>query len=129
MMRVRLVGQLEAANITLEWAVTELPEMKNMSPGRCLHIMRIVQESIANSVKHAQSEKIMLATGVIGAKNRQVYVDMADYGVGIIDGPDAVSLQGRGIKNMQYRAEQLGATLNIDSAAGGTRIRLLMDVE
>ncbi len=129
MMRVRLVDQLEAANITLEWAVTELPEMKNMSPRRSLHIMRIVQESIANSIKHAQSEKIMLATGVIGVENRQVYVDMVDYGVGIIDGLDAASLQGRGIKNMQYRAEQLGATLNIDSATGGTRIRLLMDVE
>lgn len=128
MMRVRLVDQLEAANITLEWAVTELPEMKNMSPRRSLHIMRIVQESIANSIKHARSGKMMLATGVIGAENRQVYVDVIDYGSGIIDGLDAASRQGRGIKNMQYRAQQLGATLNIDSTAGGTRVRLLMDV-
>ncbi len=128
MMRVRLVDQLEAANITLEWAVTELPEIKNMSPRRSLHIMRIVQESITNSIKHAQSERIMLATGVIGAKNQQVYVDVMDYGVGIIDGLAAASLQGRGIKNMQYRAEQLGATLDIDSSRSGTRIRLLMDV-
>ncbi|MCF6211582.1 MAG: hypothetical protein L3J88_08710 [Gammaproteobacteria bacterium] len=129
MMRMRLVDQLEAANITLEWAVTELPEMKNMSPRRSLHIMRIVQESIANSIKHAQSEKMMLATGVIGAENRQVYVDVIDYGIGIAGGLDAVNRQGRGIKNMQYRAQQLGAILNIDSAAGGTRVRLLMDVE
>ncbi len=128
MMRMRLVDQLEAANITLEWAVTELPEMKNMSPRRSLHIMRIVQESIANSIKHAQSEKMMLATGVIGAENRQVYVDVIDYGIGIAGGLDAVSLQGRGIKNMQYRAEQLGATLSIDSLPGGTRVRLLIDV-
>lgn len=129
MMRVRLVDQLEAANITLEWAVTELPEMKNMSPRRSLHIMRIVQESITNSIKHARSERMMLATGVIGLENRRVYIDVIDFGVGISAGLDAASQQGRGIKNMQYRAEQLGAVLSIDSVTGETRVRLLMDVE
>jgi len=128
MMRVRLVDQLEAANITLEWAVTELPEMKNMSPRHSLHIMRIVQESITNSIKHARSEKMLLATGVTGTETRQVYVDVIDYGIGIDGGLLAASLQGRGIKNMQYRAQQLGATLDIDSVAGETRVRLLMDI-
>lgn len=128
MMRVRLVDQLEAAKIELEWAVTELPEIQNMSPRRSLHIMRIVQESITNSIKHAQSEKMTLATGLIEPARKQIYIDIIDYGAGIVGGPEAASTQGRGIRNMHYRAQQLAATLTVNSSATGTRVRLLIDI-
>lgn len=124
MMRLRLIDQLEASNIDLEWAVTELPILKNMSPSRSLHIMRIVQEAIANSIKHSGSNKMKLATGVL-EESQQIFIDVIDYGKSF----EQEKVQGsnnRGIDNMHYRADQLGAKLDISSNGNSTRVRLLL---
>lgn len=124
-MRMRLFEQLKAADINLEWAITEVPEIINTSPQHGLHIMRIVQEAITNSIKHAGTKEMKIATGVIH-QQQQVFIDIIDYGNGMSLETNTGSEQGRGIKNMYYRAQQLGATLAIDSSAKGTRIRLLL---
>jgi signal transduction histidine kinase len=125
MMRMRLVDQLEDASIELEWAVTELPEIKTMSPRRSLHIMRIVQEAITNSIKHSGSKKMTIATGVINNDMQKVYIDIIDYGRGV---DKESSIPGRGINNMHYRAEQLDAELVITHSSAGTKVRLLINV-
>ncbi len=135
MMRMRLLEQLEAAEIDLEWAVTELPEIKELSPRRSLHIMRIVQEAITNSIKHSTATKMRLATGVIesvvveaGETSNigNIFIDIIDYGKGMDETAGEYSHHGRGIVNMKYRAQQLGATLDINSSTGGTCVRLLL---
>jgi len=123
MMRMRLIDQLESANIELEWAVTELPEIKNMGPRHSLHIMRIVQEAIANSIKHSSSATMTLATGVID--NEKVYIDIIDYGQ---SNGNTQSNTSRGINNMQYRADQLGGELQIKHTNTGTSVRLLLNI-
>lgn len=128
MMRYRLSDQLEAADIKLEWAVTDLPELPNMSPRRSLHTMRIVQEAITNSIKHSESKKMTLSTGVIGKETRSVFVDIIDYGKGFDLSAISSSDFGRGVKNMQYRANQMDAVLDLDSSLSGTRVRLLIEL-
>ncbi len=127
MMRMRLADQLEAANIKLKWAVTDVPEIKNMSPSLNLHIMRIVQEAITNSIKHSHSKTIMIATGVAEGKQR-VYIDIVDYGVGFNNIENA-NQHSRGLKNMAYRAKQLNAELLIKSSNVGTSVRLFITIE
>ncbi len=145
MMRMRLLDQLDTANIELEWAVTELPEINNLSPRSSLHIMRIVQEVITNSIKHSGATKMMLSTGVIVAGQErqndllgtykhelrkepcQIYIDIIDYGKGADKAWMKGESQGRGIANMHYRAQQLGATLTINSTIDGTCVRLLLN--
>ena len=122
MMRMRLIDQLEAANIELEWAVTELPEIDNMSPRRSLHIMRIVQEAITNSIKHSGSDKMKLVTGVV---EDSVFIEVIDYGTGF-DTSSVSEQQGRGVKNMHYRAQQLDAQLEYRQLTKGTSVRLLL---
>ena len=124
MMRMRLVDQLEAANIELEWAVTELPEIDNMSPRRSLHIMRIVQEAITNSIKHSGSDKMKLVTGVA---EDSVFIEVIDYGAGF-EISSVSEKQGRGVKNMRYRAQQLDAELEFRQLTKGTSVRLLLAV-
>jgi len=124
MMRMRLVDQLESANIELEWSVTELPELKNMGPRRSLHIMRIVQEAITNSIKHSGSKKMTLATGV---EKDRVYIDIIDYGKGF-EVSDAAEVGSRGIKNMHYRATQLNGSLHFSSSNDGVMMRLLLPI-
>lgn len=124
MMRLRLNDQLESAQIKLEWAVTDLPEVAGTSPRQSLHIMRIVQEAITNCIKHADCQKMTLATGVV--PEDKVYIDIIDYGKGMDVNDKQVKSQGRGLSNMIYRAKQIGATLSIESSPEGTCIRLLL---
>ncbi|MDX2505930.1 MAG: hypothetical protein QNL62_15845 [Gammaproteobacteria bacterium] len=125
MMRTRFSDQLNNANMELEWAVTDLPETEAIGPDKCLHIMRILQEAINNSAKHSGSSKLTLATGVLVTGQPQIFIDVIDSGKGIEKNIDAVS-SGRGIKNMYYRAEQLGANLEINSSTAGTQVRLTL---
>lgn len=128
MMRLRLHDQLESADIELEWAVTDLPEIPDMSPGRSLHIMRIVQEAITNCIKHANSKKMTLATGTLNQGEPQVYIDIIDYGIGFKKDSLDRKTPGRGVENMQYRARQMRAELDLDSSEEGTRVRLLISL-
>jgi len=125
MMRASLQDQLDVAEIELEWAVTELPEISDMTPSRSLHLMRILQESITNVIKHSFSDRIRVATGVIEAEIKHVFIDVIDYGRGMERDCEPTST-GRGIDNMKYRAEQIGAELTIDNFAHGCRVRLLL---
>ena len=124
-MRYRLRDQLDAAKIDLEWGVTELPDNPPLSPRRSLHIMRILQEAITNCIKHADTPRMTLATGVVEGEPPQVYIDVIDYGQGLA-GPEASNPGGRGIGNMHYRASQIGAKLEWHSDNSGTRVRLLL---
>ena len=126
MMRVRFAEQLSSANMELEWAVTDLPECEAIGPGECLHIMRILQEAINNSAKHSGSPKLTLTTGVLAAEHPQIYIDIIDYGRGLKNSTGGNNA-GRGIKNMHYRAEQLGAKLEINESLAGTQVRLILN--
>jgi signal transduction histidine kinase len=128
-MRMRLQDQLDAAKIELEWAVTDLPEIPEMSPHRCLHIMRIVQEAFTNSIKHAQCQTMALVTGVVELDAPHAFIDIIDHGKGFNLAINRELSQGRGVKNMHHRAEQMGAILQIDSSNEGTRVRLLVALE
>ena len=119
-MRMRLSEQIESAGIALEWAVTDLPEVEGMTPTRCLHIMRIVQEAITNTIKHSASDRLRIATGETEAGC--IFIDVIDYGQGF-----GSSVQkGHGLSNMDQRAHLLGAELLLESSQAGTRIRLLI---
>ncbi len=124
MMRMRLVEQLETVKIELEWAVTELPILNDMTPSRSLHIMRIVQEAITNSIKHSGSKKMRIATGVL-ENSKQIYIDIIDFGKGFKQ-KELPNANSRGLSNMHYRAKQLKATIEISTSGKGSYVRLLI---
>jgi signal transduction histidine kinase len=79
---------------------------------------RIVQESISNTFKHANANKITIR---IKNKNNKIYLEVADNGNGI----NKNSTRGMGIINMTERAKIIGADLNIHSEYyKGTKIIL-----
>ena len=125
-MRMRLHEQLDAADIQLEWAVTDLPAIADMSPRRSLHIMRIVQEAITNCIKHSGARKMKIATGVSADDAGEIYIDIIDFGKGFDSQESLGARARRGICNMRYRAEQIGARLKLHSSERGTRVRLLL---
>lgn len=87
-------------------------------------IYRIVQEALTNVLKHAAAER---ARVLIEERDDAVVVTVEDDGVGIDPQP---APRGFGIVGMRERAELLGGTLELLSAAtGGSRVRAVLPVE
>ncbi len=87
-------------------------------------IYRIVQEALVNVVKHAGAGR---ARVLIEERDEEVVVTIEDDGRGI--GPQPAP-RGFGIVGMRERAELLGGTLELRSAAaGGSRVRAILPIE
>ncbi len=84
-----------------------------------LTIYRIIQESLTNIRKYAQTEQAHVS---IQERNQWVMVKIEDFGIGF-DYRKAV--RGVGLFSMEERARAVGGTLSIHSAPGkGTSISL-----
>jgi signal transduction histidine kinase len=89
-------------------------------------IMRILQEAAANIVKHAQANHLaMRATVETTGTVPCLHIELTDNGRGL--GPAPLRTGARGLKNMTYRAQQIGAQLTIESLSApalGCRVLL-----
>lgn len=126
MMRIRVTDQLEASGIQLVWNVSELPEFKQSSPRRSLHIMRIIQEVITNCIKHAQATQITVSTGTHDDKT--VFIEIQDNGRGWKVDENLTNKKQHGMSNIRYRCSQIKAQLDIQSDKTGSRFRLLLNL-
>ncbi|MEN1937678.1 GAF domain-containing sensor histidine kinase [Paenibacillus sp. 102] len=85
------------------------------------------QESLQNIVKHAQAEKVDI---LLSYQREHVLLKVKDNGIGFSLFESMVKTKCEphyGILHMNEQAEQLGATLQIDSSVGkGTEITLLI---
>ena len=114
MLRQRIEPSLEDAGIALKWNVKCKPEGMGEGPEASLHVMRIVQESVANAIRHGKSKQIALRMDESG-------FDIADDGCGF---PADDVKRGRGLNNMEWRAKQLGARMDIQSIPPGVRVKV-----
>ncbi|MFC4453444.1 sensor histidine kinase [Deinococcus sonorensis] len=81
---------------------------------------RIVQEALANVVRHAHASRCDLTVHVA----EQVTVDVQDNGQGVPDHAQG----GVGLRSMRERAEELGGHLTVVSSAGGTRLHAVLPI-
>lgn len=100
---------------SMEWRLTEqLTEAKEHQ------LFLIVQEAMANVVKHAAAESVTLT---LADTERQVVMILSDDGKGFK--ADAVKAGSYGLSTMQERAQKLGGTADIVSKVGsGTRVKV-----
>jgi PAS domain S-box-containing protein len=88
------------------------------------HIYYIVHEAVHNAVKHSKSKNIFV---ILSANNGRVILKIRDDGQGI---PEAVDNRGMGLRLMNYRANKIGASLNIrKDVEGGTLVTLQIETE
>jgi signal transduction histidine kinase len=81
------------------------------------HLYRIAQEAVANAIRHSGATEVTLALRKDGG-NLELRVE--DNGKGLPQGP-LLPGEGMGLRTMRYRAQALGASLEIGSLpAGGT---------
>jgi len=136
---------LRAAGLTLAWQVAEAPCLPALEGSGGRELVRIVQEALNNVLHHAQATRVTLRSEAT-ADGRHIVVTLIDNGIGLAGdrfqndrfqnhglqnerlqnersqhdlshGPPPGS--GRGTRNMQQRAQRLGARLSWHSPAGG----------
>lgn len=120
-LRSRLGDRLERAGIAIVWAVADIPSLPWLRGPQALHVMRIVQEALANVLKHSQATQVRVSIGLeeTPGPGRVVALRVEDDGIGFETG---ASRAGRGLFHMQLRAKQVGAITLESSPGAGTRI-------
>lgn len=86
-----------------------------------LNLYRIAQEAVNNAIKNGKAKKIILS---LARKGGQLILRVEDHGRGF---SPARPTKGMGIHIMKYRADIIGATLELESREGhGTRITCIL---
>jgi PAS domain S-box-containing protein len=114
---------LRGTELTLEFDARGVPG--TIEPEVEAVLLRVMQEAIANAVKHAAARTIRLA---LRYETRRVRLTIVDDGRGFVVHPDLQSYGGHwGLLGMRERATQLRGTLSIHSTLGaGTEVVLLL---
>ncbi len=87
-----------------------------------MNIYRIIQEAVNNALKYAKAKEI-----IVDFKSDQTntVISIMDDGIGF---DLNTTKKGNGMHNIQKRAQDIGARVQIESVVGtGTTIRLLLN--
>jgi PAS domain S-box-containing protein len=112
-----------AYGITCTFAYTN--EVVINDDNLALNLYRIAQEATHNAIDHGGAQHISISLSIIEGTLR---LSISDDGSGLVSlDKKRKATPGMGIKIMQYRAKQFGATLEfLSRAEGGTEVRIEM---
>ncbi|MCX6078687.1 MAG: ATP-binding protein [Chloroflexi bacterium] len=95
-----------------------LPEQAALSPMRTAHLMAIINEAMANIVRHADARNVKIKASDLGER---LAIEIQDDGIGI----SSEARPGYGLSNMRDRARLLNGTLEFSGKGNrGTRVTL-----
>lgn len=121
-LRHRSMRLLEAAGIECRWQLEGLQGCR-MTSRRALDFLRVLQEALANVVKHSGARQVQVR---IALEADALQLEVHDDGRGFTPeaAQNASPVPGMGLASMHTRARRLGGELRIDSRPGGTHLRL-----
>jgi signal transduction histidine kinase len=125
-LRYRLGHRLEGAGLRLDWRVSDLPPLPWLDALAALEVLRILQETLTNVIKHANARSVTISTAADG---NDVIVRIVDDGRGFDVGRVQRDSSGRGLPNLQRRAAKLGGEVRIQSGPEGTALELRLKIE
>ncbi|WP_167755710.1 sensor histidine kinase [Vitreimonas flagellata] len=114
----RVRKHIEAAGCTCVVEHALAPNGPALGPRVTLQILRILQEALANALRHSGASQISIGSAQEGELIR-IYV--RDDGRGFTK-----TSTGRGLSNMHHRAQAIGVSLEITSSAEGTDVVLVV---
>ena len=118
--RFRMEARFKSMGLVLDWRSHNMPDGLEVAPHAGLHILRMLQETLANVLKHARASRVEVRLDFSASA---LAIDVTDNGVGF---DPAQARGGRGLYNMQLRAQKIGATCSISHPAGGTCVRFIV---
>ena len=96
----------------------DMPEDEVLPPVRTEHVLSVVNEALANVVRHAQASQVLIA---VGKQDNRFTITIEDDGIGMAEDVQV----GYGLRNMRDRARMLGGEIEFIQARGkGTRVTL-----
>ncbi|HTL25051.1 MAG TPA: ATP-binding protein [Burkholderiales bacterium] len=119
-LRYRLEPRFRSAGVELRMRYRDIPDRLDVPAESALQILRVLQESLANVLKHSNARVVDIEVALEREPARLV-LRIADDGGGF-ELKSAGS--GRGIPGMRRRAERIGAALEIAAGNDGTCITL-----
>ena len=132
-LRQRFAGRLEAAGLQLDWHVADLPPLPWLDAPQALDILRVVQEIITHTLKHAHATQLRIAASLVQAPGQllgqpsAVLLTLADNGQGF---SLAAQPTGKGLGNIRTRLARVGAGLAVVSQPGqGVCYRICLPLE
>ncbi len=100
----------------------EAPQDKELHYRNALHAVRIIQEAITNTVKHANPKNVILRSLF---NENEWKIEISDDGTGFTVKIVEEDYDGNGLENMKHRAKEAGFHLVINSnQAKGTHVKL-----
>jgi signal transduction histidine kinase len=121
-LRWRIAPVLESQGIDLEWEADSLPADFLPSDAARLQLLRLLQETFTNIVKHARARTVRFRSEHEG---EAIVIEVSDDGCGLHGAALLVPAEGGlGLRGMRQRATLLGATLAIADCSPGTRVSL-----
>lgn len=124
-LRFRMEPRLKCAGIALKWDTSKLQETLQLGVEQQLPLLRIIQETITNTLKHAQAQALIVN---VMNTSEDLVIDIADDGCGFDIEAAKLNSRGKGLNSLEKRARVLGAQLNMISWPQGTRTRLVLPV-
>ena len=103
-----------------------------LSPIQALHLFRIAQEAVTNALKHADATVLHVELLRVGDR---LHLRVTDDGCAaepthLSAGAGGDGLSGYGLRNMRHRAEDLGGTFDVRTAApSGTEVCVVVPLE
>jgi len=116
--RFRMEARFRAIGLNFEWRNNNMPDSLELDPDIGLNIMRILQETLANILKHAKAKNV---TVEINFQPQMLRIRIVDDGVGFTENNAG---NGRGVNNMQSRSQKIGASFKIRRLEPGTEVSL-----
>lgn len=103
------------AGVHFEWPHTKRIDFED---DIALHLYRIAEEAVGNALKHGDASDVKIKLGIIDRRPiLEIHNDGKDF-------DQKANGKGMGLRNMQYRANVIGASLAIEPRAdGGTCVR------
>ncbi len=105
--------------------LNKLDENYILQPKIKQNVYLILKEELNNILKYAEANKVILKTEI---HKKQIYISVEDDGIGF--DLEKVKNKGHGLRNMQKRAEEIGAVFKIQSKPEkGTLLQLILNIK
>lgn len=113
-------NQLRQASVT----VATHGNIHIADPQVAMHLYRIAREALSNALRHAQADHVTINLRRDGSR---LVMTIADDGCGFA--PDCPNKTGMGLQTMRYRAQLIGAGLEVLSeSTGGSIVRCTVEM-
>jgi signal transduction histidine kinase len=125
-LRYRLEPRFKAMGVSLVWQVELLPELPRLQVQQMRELQFLLFEALSNALQHAACQQITVAAKAQreGA-DPAIWLSVTDDGQGML--PE--TRPGHGLRTMAVRAQHLRATLDIQSSAAGTAVKLRLPIQ